>query len=417
MGLATKQKTTNHWLIHCLIVLLFLGLSCVPLVHAQEEPEDSEAETTEKVVVKEKIIQSQSLEQWHDGIKADVTAMDGERVQVAASRDAKEQTSNAPAIPFTNEEDETADYQSIVLFDYTLRDISDSDGLSFYIHNMADNPLQINLTITPEAGEAQQLLPKSAAWLLAKDEENFEAIPYADDMIAIPANFEGTVYVPLKMYRTNTPQPFNLVETVGIAMVMPPETQQIKLQLGNLTFLTDTLVETNDRLMSFAISGSQSIIVPQTGAVMTDYAVQDVEAFGNQIPESFEFYLTKDLKGVALSVDGILEITAEADLETPFWIYARAPLQQTFVRYPVQLVPIASDFAAIGVPAPAEVETYTSETNHFLNKWLGPIRLVVLVGVALYGMLVWRWWTTARQYSQEISQEMKQRLFKRKKGN
>lgn len=284
----------------------------------------------------------------------------------------------------------TKGYYSVYLYDLTSRAIRSDDGISFYFKNENDTAMKISLTMVVNSKTSVSLTDASYVLLESADRSLIESVAPSSGTVSIPADFEGTVYVPFSRLYTfdGLSVPLTRIQSWGITVVMT-ENQQLRFQLGDVTLLSGSLASMKGSYYLISMTGDNSVTVPNVGAATESFQVQAKDLDGNPVNEAPVFYLKSKTAGVTLSEDGTLQVTAGCEA-SGVTVCAKLPDSVNFAQTEVTFKKISTGGWA-GVPSPSSVEKLTLPIYTRLNHTAGLIRALAAVTVLILTVIFCRW--------------------------
>lgn len=287
-------------------------------------------------------------------------------------------------------------YYSIYLYDNTARYIESYDGISFSLKNENNTELKINLTLTVNLSTSVAMTDSSYAILESSDQSIKEAIEPTYGTISIPANFDGTVYIPFSKLYTSGGKSVSLnhIQSWGITAVTS-ENKQIKYQIGDIEFLSGSLAAMKGSYYLIYMSGSSKINVPNTGSVIEFYKAEIKDLDGNPINQSAIFYLKNNVAGASLSKDGKLEIDSNCNA-SDIKVYAKSENSVNSGEITISMQHIKSAVSFVGIPKASAVTRLTTTTDSVLHKYVNIIRFVSVLIALFFGIIFYRWFSEAK---------------------
>lgn len=297
-------------------------------------------------------------------------------------------------------------YYSVYLYDLTARNLASYDGIAFNFQNKSGAALKIDLTFTTNSGTSASISDGSYAILEKADHSLEESASPSYGTISIPANFDGSVYVPLSKLYTSDGKNVSIakIQSWGVTAVMS-ENEQIEYQMGNIRFLGGSLAAMRDQYYQISLSGVDSISIPHFGSTIESYQAQIKDMDNNAVTQNPTFYLKNNVPGVTLSADGKLQISSDCTASS-VTIGVKLGNSMTFSEKTIALKKSAAAKSGVGVPQPSIVPKITKPAYVTLNRWLGTIRifagvvLVVLIGI------VFSWFFSANRHYIHIRKKL-----------
>lgn len=297
-------------------------------------------------------------------------------------------------------------YYSIYLYDLTARSLGSYDGISFGFQNKSNADLKINLTFTVNPSTSVSLTSASYIILESTDHSVEEAVSPQYGTVSIPANFNGTVYVPLTKLYTSEGKGVSLsrIQSWGITAVMT-ENEQVEYQVGNIRFLGGSIPAMRDEYYQISLSGNDTIVIPQLGSTMEIYQAQIKDMDGNAVTQSPTFYLKENVPGVTLSGNGKLQVASNCTASSAT-ICAKSGNSVTFAQKTITLKKNTSTANIVGIPKPSTVPKLTKPAYVTLNRLVGKIRIIAIIIAAVLTIIILRWLTDANQHYIKIREEL-----------
>jgi hypothetical protein len=365
--------------------LIVIGLSalCVLLLFSST----AYAITSES----QKVITPTKMKEWDNGAKVTRTSSGtGSNYQVSVTADTNGLKNG---------------YYSIYLYDITARYIKPYDGICFNFKNENNAAVEINLTLTVNSKISATMADSSYAILEAADQSVREAIVPAYGTISVPANFEGTVYVPFSKLYTSAGKSVSLtqIQSWGVTAVMS-EDQQIKYRIGNIALLSGSVASMKDSCYLIALSGNSKITIPHTGSVLEFYQAKVKDLDGHPVNQEATFFLKKGISGVTISKDGKLEVSSDC-VATNITVCARL---KNGVSQGELAVSLQRGGTAVGIPKASDVPKIITAADIKLNKLINVIRFVAIVIVACFGAIFYKWFSESKTNNIKIKNKLYQ---------
>lgn len=297
-------------------------------------------------------------------------------------------------------------YYSFYLYDLTARNLRSCDGISFQLQNKTTKALEINLIFTVDSHTSASMTDASYAILESTDKSIVESVTPSYGTISIPANFNGTVYVPLAKLYMSSGQNVSLtsIQSWGITAVMT-ENQQTRYQMDNISFLSGSVAAMKSSYFQISMVGDSQIVIPSMGSTMERYQARVKNLDGASILQLPIFYLEKQVPGVTLSKDGQLQITSNCTASS-VTVCAKLPNSVTFAQQTVTLVQSSAAEKAAAVPAFSIVPKLTKPAFAVLNQWLSLIRIVAAGMAFCLLAVILKWFSDANSNYMKIQKKL-----------
>lgn len=296
-------------------------------------------------------------------------------------------------------------YYSVFLYDVKARNLQSYDGFAFNLKNQNDSDLKINLTFTVNSKTSLTLSDSSYAILESSDQSISEAITPAYGTLSIPANFDGTVYIPLSKLCTSdgkTVSPAQ-IQSWGITSVMT-ENQQVKYQAGNFELLSGSIASMKASYYLFSLTGSSRIAVSNTGSVIEFYQAQVKDLDGNPVGQAATYSLKKAVSGVTISKDGRLEV--DSDCTAPSVTVCSKLANSVDDGELTVSLQHGRTVAAAGIPRPSAVPKITTPAESKLNGFMNWIRFAAIVIAVFFGVIFYSWFSEAKSNYLKIKDKL-----------
>lgn len=299
-------------------------------------------------------------------------------------------------------------YYSFYLYDYTTRSVKPNDGIRFNLKNESDTELKINLTITVNSKVNVTMADSSFAILESADQSMKEVVYLTYGTLSIPANFDGTVYVPFTQLYTEDGEniPLLQIQSWGITTNMSQE-QQAQFTVGNICFLTKSIDSVKDSYFLFSTTGNSEITVPTTGTVMEIYQVEVKDIDGNHLDDDIIFSLEDNIAGAWISKDGKLEVGSDC-VASEVTVCVKTNKSINSGKLKIKLEQVSAVVAASGIAKASDVKGITTLIYSKMNEYMKVIRVLLFILVLVFVFIFYEWFLESKNNYDSI----KNKLFK-----
>lgn len=297
-------------------------------------------------------------------------------------------------------------YYSVYLYDLTSRSVGSYDGFAFELQNKSGEELKINLTFAVNAGTDVSMTGASYAILESADHSIEETVSPQYGTISIPADYDGTVYVPLTKLYTADGKSVSLskIQSWGITAVMA-ENEQVQYQMGNIRFLSGSIAAMRSDYYQISLSGNDTVVLPSLGSAMEIYQAQIKDMDGNAVTQSPTFYLKEKVPGVAFSGNGELQISSSCTASS-VTIGVKLGNSLTSAQKTIALKKSTSVGSSVGIPKPSDVPQLTKPAYVSLNRLVGKLRIIAVGIAAVLFLIILKWFLAANRYYIKIRDKL-----------
>lgn len=288
-------------------------------------------------------------------------------------------------------------YYSFYLYDFTTRSVKNNDGIRFDISNASESELKINVTFTVSSKTNVTMAESSFAILESADESKKEVVYVNYGTISIPANFDGTVYVPFSQMSSEDGKKVALtqIQSWGITTTMSQE-EQVQFTLGNIAFLTDSIGSLMDSYYLFYIKGDNEITVPTIGTAMKSYQVDVKDLEGNSLEDDISFFLEDDMAGVSISQDGKLEVGSDC-VASEIIIYVKTNQSINYGKLKINMKQVNAEIVATGITKATDVKGITTSVYAKLNDYIKIIQILFFLIILFLIFILYEWFQEAKK--------------------
>lgn len=342
--------------------------------------------------VTQKVITPGKIKEWDDGATVTQESVGkGEEYNLSVSAD----TSGLEQ-----------GYYSVYHYDYTSRSIVSFDGMKFHLLNSNDIEMKINLSFAVNSKESVELGDSSYAILESESQGIREMINVSYGTISIPANFDGTVYIPFSQLYTEQGETVTLkkMQSWGITTVWS-ENQQINYSLGNIAFLSKSVALMKESYFLMNIQGDNEISVPKTGSIIKNYSTKIKDMVGNEVNQNLTYYLAEDVTGINLSKTGRLEVSSECDANE-ITIYVKSDQSVTYGKMTVVLRHNAMQQTMVGVPSANAVSHITTNIFTKLNQNIFFVRIMLGIILLVFFSIIYDWFQVSKTNYETIKKTL-----------
>lgn len=342
----------------------------------------------------EKAITPGSLKEWNDG--PDVTKKKGGRAD----------TYHVDVTADSTDLDEG--YYSVYIYDYTKRYIKPYDGIRFHYTNKSNEELKINLTFTVNSKNSYTMEDNSFAILESEDSSNVKVVLTTYGTITIPAQFDGTVYVPFsKLYNEDGDKiTASTIRSWGITTVMA-ENQKIEYSIGDIALLKGSVDAMKESHYQITLTGKEKIVIPNIGSIIEKYKADIIDMEDNKVDTEPIFYLPESIAGVSITSDGTLEIKSDC-VASDIVVYAKTDKSINSGEINISLERASSVITDSGVPKADNVAKFTTAAYTKLNRAVVWIRIIIAAFILLLGVIFYTWFSQAKLNYQRIRKKLYQ---------
>lgn len=296
-------------------------------------------------------------------------------------------------------------YYSVYLYDSASCGINPRGGICFDFKNLSNAKMKISLTLVANSRTSFCMSDASYAILEPAGQNIRENIVPAYGTVAIPAGFDGTVYVPFATLCNSDGKHISSdsIQSWGITAVMS-ENQQIQYQMSNIGFIS----ENSDFLKNYyfvTLSGNDNVTVPQGGSVIRTYGARVKDISGNPIQQPVTFFLPRNVAGASISKDGNLEVSSQCsapDIE----VCAKLANGEGCGEMTVDLKHASAAAASVGIPKPSEMPKITTAADTKLNGLVDVIRFAAVVIALICGTVFYSWFSESTKNYDKIRSEL-----------
>ncbi|MFA9378453.1 MAG: hypothetical protein ACERKZ_17160 [Lachnotalea sp.] len=202
------------------------------------------------------------------------------------------------------------EYSSVFLYENKNRTITNCDAISFKLKNDKDEALQLNVTLTNNKKQSASLIDGEYAIAEDLDEQQGQLLLAEYGRFEVPANFDGTIYIPFSHLKTENGDNVNLSRIVswGVTTVLEMD-QKAEYNISDITLWKDSEIKQNERYFQIEIDGSNQVQIPSAGEGITKYTAVVKDLDGNELDTPVVFSLAEEVEGATLSEDGQLVVT------------------------------------------------------------------------------------------------------------
>jgi len=306
-------------------------------------------------------------------------------------------------------------YYSVYYYDYGDRSISGCDGIRFHYYNTNAFTLNINATLTLNAKTSVSLVDNSYVILLSDDKTVNEAVQTQYGTIAIPAGFSGTVYAPFSQFHTSDGKNVALksIKSWGITTVMS-QNQKAKYEIGNIAFLSNSVAARKASYNIYTITGDSIMNIPNTGSSTEHYNVSTADMEGNALSDATAFFLPQAIAGASITPDGILEIQSDC-VASEIIISAKTSNSVNAGNFKITLNHLTAEVSKQGVPRPADATPIIGEHSKIAIKLMPYVKILLLAGIVLTGILLIWWFYLAKKHYKEIEKKLLKKFVEQNK--
>lgn len=297
-------------------------------------------------------------------------------------------------------------YYSVYLYDIGFRNLRAYDGISFHLKNEGGAALKINLTMTVDSKTSVAMNDSSYAILESAAQNIRETVVPSYGTLAVPAGFDGSVYIPFSRLYTagGKSVPLTSIQSWGITAVML-QNQHIKYQIGNIELLSGSIASMKGSYYLISLSGSDSLTTPGIGSLIEFYHAKVKDLDGNPVGQSATFYLKKSVAGVSISKDGKLGVDSGCTA-SEVTVCAKLPNSVNSAELTVSLRHGTAAAVLNGIPAVSAVPKITTSALTALKGYLNLFRFFAVMIAVLLAILFYKWFSEANENFARIKNKL-----------
>lgn len=295
-------------------------------------------------------------------------------------------------------------YYTVYLYDISSHCVNSDDGVRFNFRNLNNQEIKINLTLTVNSKTNVAMTDSSYAILEFADQSFREAVTPAYGTISIPANFDGTVYIPFsKLFNTDGKHvSLTDIKSYGVAAIMT-QNQQIQYQLGNIEFLSGSIASMRNCYLIYLL-GKNNIDIPYNGSILENYQYQIKDLNGNPVQKTAAFFLKNNVAGAAITKDGNLEVSSGCTA-SDITICSKLPDSIDCAELTVSLKrENAGKF--VGIPRPSDTPKITTAVDTKLDKFINIIRFAAVAIASIIWLIFQEWFSESNANFNKIKNEL-----------
>jgi hypothetical protein len=180
--------------------------------------------------------------------------------------------------------------------------------VSFYIKNLSDTAIKINLFAILDNGE-YIMLEEGEYIFLQKEKNNYmKAIDIQSEGFELNNDFEGRVHIPLKNFNFNK-ETFRKVISFGIQTTTKEDIIQ-KMEISNIQLISPQKSNIPKEILNLKIDGDKNVVKPIIGESIAQYKMITNCKEGSENTASF--YLEEEVEGVSITKGGRLTVLANS---------------------------------------------------------------------------------------------------------
>ncbi|WP_099204222.1 hypothetical protein [Scatolibacter rhodanostii] len=332
-----------------------------------------------------------NLEEWDNGAK--VTKEFNEETQSV--------TVTADTIGLTE------DYYSVFLYDYTVRDADDYDGIRFHLKNLSQGVLAINIALKISDDTDVTMTNNSFALLESEGQENPDAVKISYGTLPIPADFDGVVYIPFAQLTTANAEEKPLIHQIqsfGITTVIDKEDQK-QYAISDIAFLSGSVPAMKENYYLITLSGDDEIAQPNVGSVIQTYHAKIIDLEGNPVEAVPIFYFQEQPAGLVLTDDGQLELQSHSTA-SEINLYARTEHSLNSGKLAIKIKKFSLEGTKANIPNPVDVSQIVSKTDVILNQSVNKIRVFGVILLVFLFAIFYTWLHDASKHKKVIEKKL-----------
>lgn len=178
--------------------------------------------------------------------------------------------------------------------------------LAFYINNLSDSPIKINLFLVLNDGTYIMLEEGKSVFLQKGKSDNIKVTDIQTEGFEVNNNFEGIVHIPLENFEISKKKLENII-FFGIQTTTRENVIQ-KIEIDNLKLISSNNSMLPEGILNLKIVGDKKITKPITGESIAQYKLITNHKQENKVT----FYLEEEVEGVSITEDGRLTVLPNA---------------------------------------------------------------------------------------------------------
>ena len=274
------------------------------------------------------------------------------------------------------------------------RNWSSYGEISFYIKNLSDKTLKINLFIISRDGKYSSVMEDGFVLSKTQNEDGMRLCDTEGGMIGVNKGFEGNIHIPFENFNFSMEELENVV-SFGIITTTEENIIQ-KMEIEDFKLITPSDMYFPKEISNLKLLGDKNIIKPLVGESIEEYKVVINDNYDKE-SDRISFSLIEELQGVSVTEEGRVTVSTEARASR---INIRASVDNRFnLIFEANLVdsPMLGlkdqEGLSLAVPEPNEVKEVSSSERILNNRtFLLLIRgiVIIIIFIVLILYLIWR---------------------------
>ncbi|WP_027631904.1 hypothetical protein [Clostridium hydrogeniformans] len=285
-------------------------------------------------------------------------------------------------------------YYTSQLYVNSEMDWSSYGEIGFYIKNLSDKPLRINLFIILKDGKYITLGEDSYVLLKKDNEKNMRLGNIEKGLIELDKSFQGRVHVPFQNFRISKEE-LGEIASYGITATTKENTIQ-KMEIGGVNLISSSDTYIPEDISSLKLIGDKTVMKPIVGESIEEYSLVINNEEGGEKNYRVYFSLNEEEKGISITEKGRLTVATDTTvdkvniksiIDNKVNIILEVSLKESSVR---ELKDV--DGVSLLVPKTEEIKEVSNPKNILNNKYLIFIfRVIGILIVLVVSMFYFIW--------------------------